>query len=251
MRKSTILFTIIALAFALLFTVNTYSNAAGTLQQNTIGNTFNELNTCANDAGKELALLSAISAYRNAARELQQNAMNNTLNDRNTGGNDAGRNLAVDSSNTRLYFDEHPAFSQKDLNDNFLHYTEGDSRADLPQPYSVEEAANAVGVVLDQATNQPIPNATIFVDETALVCTGDDGRFQITNLPNGTYDWRVAAAGYYDSQYLNYSVHWVDGTDIFTFYLSDSATIVQDRYEVCGPSQLGEIVIPPSTGCSS
>ena len=231
-RKSIILFAVLVLSSALLFAISTYSNAAREFQHNAIGNALNVPNTEGNDSDKNLALLFAISAYSNAAREFQQNTTDNALNELNTDGNDRDGNLAVDSSNTVLYFDEHPAFSQKDLNDNFLHYTQGDSRADLPQPDHIEEVANVVGVVLDQDTNRPVSDATIFVDETALVCTGDDGRFQITNLPNGIYDWRVAAAGYYDAQYLNYSVHWADGADIFTFYLSDSISIVKERESI-------------------
>lgn len=226
-RKSTILFAVLVLFSASLFAISTYGNTAREFQNNTIGNALN-----VPDSGKNSVFPFAISAYSNAAREFQQNTADNVLNKLTNDGNDRAEDLAVDSSNTVLYFDEHPAFSQKDLNDNFLHYTQGDSRADLPQPDNIEEVANAVGVVLEQDTNRPVSGATIFVDETALVCTGDDGRFQITNLPNGVYNWRIAAADYYDSQYLNYSVHWADGADIFTFYLSDSASIVKERESI-------------------
>lgn len=197
--KPTMFFAVITLSLAVLLTIAIYSKAAGD-------------DTTDNDA----------------ARDFQPNTTENVLAESKT--DDIGRdeNLAVDSSDTVLYFDEHPAFSQKDLSDNFLHYAEGDSRADLPQPDHAEDVANVVGVVLDKRTKRPVSNATIFVDETAMVCTGDDGRFQIKNLPNGTYEWRVAATGYYDSQYLNYSVHWADGTDIFTFHLSDSTSIIED-----------------------
>lgn len=227
MHKSIILFAMLVLFSASLFAISTYGNTAREFQNNTIGNALN-----VPDSGKNSVFPFAISAYSNAAREFQQNTADNVLNKLTNDGNGRAEDLAVDSSNTVLYFDEHPAFSQKDLNDNFLHYTQGDSRADLPQPDHIEEAANAVGVVLDQDTNRPVSGATIFVDETALVCTGDDGRFQITNLPNGVYNWRIAAADYYDSQYLNYSVHWADGADIFTFYLSDSASIVKERESI-------------------
>ena len=35
---------------------------------------------------------------------------------------------------------------------------------------------------------------------------GEDGRFQIKNLPSGTYDWEINAAGYFAANYSNYDV---------------------------------------------
>lgn len=140
--------------------------------------------------------------------------------------------LAVDTSDTVLAQDEHPAFTQADLNDNFINYAAGESRVVLPVTYSVEDGANVVGTVLEKETGQPISNATIAVDGDTLVTTDSTGRFQICNVPNGTYTWNVSASGYQDACYLNYTVDWLSGTDIFTFEISKTHEIIIDRLEL-------------------
>lgn len=85
--------------------------------------------------------------------------------------------------------------------------------------FSNNNLANVVGVVRDYDTEAFIPNATISVDGEVAVITGEDGRFQIKNLPSGTYDWEINAAGYFAANYSNYDVDSADGTTIFTFYI--------------------------------
>lgn len=142
------------------------------------------------------------------------------------------KSLAVDSSETILLQDTHPAFCQKDLNDNFLHYAIGDSCLTLPTSYNLSDTvANVVGVVLDEETDEPIPGATVSVDGELFVTTDLDGRFQIRNLPNGTYVWGIFANDYQNARYINYSVDWASGTDIFTFKISKVHEIIKDRLE--------------------
>lgn len=145
--------------------------------------------------------------------------------------------LAVDSSKVVLAQDEHPAFCQEDLNENFEFYAAEESRVILPMMYSAEEVANVVGVVLDQETGQPVPGAIVVADKELFVTTDLDGRFQIRNMPNGVYLWSVNANGYQTSSYLNYSVDWASGTDIFTFEVSKKHTITKDRLELHGHNE--------------
>jgi hypothetical protein len=53
------------------------------------------------------------------------------------------------------------------------------------------------GIVLDQATQRPVPSAVIFMDATgAYAMTGKDGRFTIASVPVGVQIVRIEATGY-------------------------------------------------------
>jgi hypothetical protein len=52
------------------------------------------------------------------------------------------------------------------------------------------------GIVLDRATNRPIPGALVTVDTVLKTTTGADGRFSIANVPSGSFDYSVQASGY-------------------------------------------------------
>jgi hypothetical protein len=53
------------------------------------------------------------------------------------------------------------------------------------------------GIVLDQATQRPVPSAVIVIDPTgAYAMTGDNGRFKIAGVPAGVKAVRVEATGY-------------------------------------------------------
>ncbi|GAC1388667.1 MAG: hypothetical protein NVSMB31_03080 [Vulcanimicrobiaceae bacterium] len=52
------------------------------------------------------------------------------------------------------------------------------------------------GVVIDSATNQPVPNATVTVDTVLTATTGTDGSFSFSNVPSGDIDYVVQINGY-------------------------------------------------------
>lgn len=135
-------------------------------------------------------------------------------------------NSLYDSSNVIL-MDENPAFNQTDLNQNFENYTDFTSTNELPIVFgtSEDEYAHIVGIVLDRETNTVIPNASVCPVESIEVTSSSDGRFQIINLPNGTYNWTVTAEDYELGYYPGYSVHASEGVIIFTFYLSKDEPI--------------------------
>lgn len=105
------------------------------------------------------------------------------------------------------------------------------------------DSANVVGVVLDFKTEKPISEATIYANNQKIVTSGKDGRFQITNMPNGEYDWQISAPGYEDSRYLNYLVDGSDGANIFKFCLDTDNPIIVDREGF----HHGEQEIPPES----
>lgn len=150
----------------------------------------------------------------------------------------------IDRSTVKLMADT-PAVTQKDLEQNFMNYAEGESTVTfptIPTGSSGEPGANVVGVVLEFETEAPVSNAAVAVDGQAVAVSGEDGRFQITNIPNGTYDWTVTAAGYEESRYLNYSVDYLDGANIFTFYISRDEVFFEDRETL----HTGEQYLPPT-----
>ena len=133
------------------------------------------------------------------------------------------------SKGTLLY--ETEVITQKDYDEGFQNYALSAATVDLAvsmHTFSNNNLANVVGVVRDYDTEAFIPNATISVDGEVAVITGEDGRFQIKNLPSGTYDWEINAAGYFAANYSNYDVDSADGTTIFTFYINDDFSVSQD-----------------------
>ena len=130
---------------------------------------------------------------------------------------------------------ETAAYNQSDFDDRFQTYAQGNSQVILPQTYSRNDGANVVGVVLDETTREPVENAAISVNGTVLVYTDENGRFQIKNMPDGTYDWKVSKSGYQDSLYENYDVAWENRVDIFNFMLSQDAPISKDRIDILTP----------------
>jgi hypothetical protein len=52
------------------------------------------------------------------------------------------------------------------------------------------------GTVLDRTTNAPIVGAAVTVDAILVAITGDDGKFTITNVPSGDFDYTIEAKGY-------------------------------------------------------
>lgn len=134
---------------------------------------------------------------------------------------------------TLLY--ETDTVTRKDFAEGFQNYAQSDATVDLGEDrnaYSVGEPANVVGAVKDYETEEMISGATISIDGEILVTTGSDGRFQIRNFPSGVYDWRIDASGYYTAEYSNYDVDYLDGTTIFTFYISDDLAVQKDREEI-------------------
>lgn len=101
--------------------------------------------------------------------------------------------------------------------------------------------SNVVGVVQDFESQSPISGATVSVDGVFTLTTDSDGRFQITNMPDGVYDWNISADGYISSTYSNYCVDHLDRTTIFTFDVSVSRDMSKDRYEL----HEGQQQVPP------
>ncbi len=130
---------------------------------------------------------------------------------------------------------DNPAFTQTDINENFANYAEKDATLTLsPSTNAIsflddEQVANVVGIVLEKETGKPVSDAKIFINDKEMVKTGSDGRFQITNLPNNEYNWKIISNGYQQAEYNHYSVHNLEGTDIFTFNLSKDMKINHDR----------------------
>ncbi len=52
------------------------------------------------------------------------------------------------------------------------------------------------GIVLDRATNRPVAGAFVTVDTVLKSTTTADGKFTISNVPSGSFDYSVQAGGY-------------------------------------------------------
>lgn len=144
-------------------------------------------------------------------------------------------------------FSPNATFTQEDRDNNFIKYASPDATTTLSSNSasamnkSSDGSANVVGVVLDTA-DKPISGATIYANDQKIISTGKDGRFQITNMPNAIYDWKISAPGYEDSHYLNYPVDGSAGANIFKFRLdTDNPTVVDrddfDHDEQCIPPE--------------
>lgn len=154
--------------------------------------------------------------------------------------------LATNNNATQVWND-HNAFSQTDLDNNFSEYAAEEATLTLPETYSENEeenteTANVVGIVLDRETEMAVANAMIVANGQELISTGEDGRFQITNMPNDEYEWKIVADEYNDAYYKHYSVDGLDGANIFTFYISKDEAVVVDREQLhAGEQQVPKI----------
>ena len=118
---------------------------------------------------------------------------------------------------------ESESVTNEDMKTHFENYADDSATLDLPNTITDDEhgIANVVGIVKDIDTGSVISGATVSVNGMIAVTTGSDGRFQIKNLPAGTYDWIVTADGYKAAEYLNYEAYDLSsGATIFTFDLS-------------------------------
>ncbi len=52
------------------------------------------------------------------------------------------------------------------------------------------------GFVFDRATNRPIAGALVTIDTVLKTNTAADGKFKISNVPSGSFDYSVQADGY-------------------------------------------------------
>lgn len=144
--------------------------------------------------------------------------------------------VRIDNSDVTLIGKNNPVFGQKDIDTGFVHYTTGESRISLPNIHTDVDSkvSNVVGVVLDFETDEPISGAVVFANGENIVVSDYDGRFQITNMPDGEYDWEVQADGYQKGIYENYVVTSAGGTNIYRFFLSKDMEYVNAFEEYTG-----------------
>ncbi len=100
------------------------------------------------------------------------------------------------------------------------------------QSDSPKGTAKVTGTVLDADTQKPVPGAKILADGVQWARAGKDGKFLITKIPNGAYNWRIQANGYHKADYWRYSVHEANKADIFTFLISKTKKISKSQYPV-------------------
>lgn len=130
---------------------------------------------------------------------------------------------------------ETDTITQSDYDDDFQHYALPEATVDMEFSVNTRfggDPTNVVGVVRDYDTEELIQNASISVNGERVVVTGEDGRFQIKNMPSGVYNWEISAAGYCPANYVNYDVDSADGTTIFTFYVNCNSEVFRDREEI-------------------
>lgn len=144
---------------------------------------------------------------------------------------------------------ETDTITQYDYENRFKNYALPEATVDIASKLrgvSEDKLANVVGVVKDYNTDEMISGAIISVNGEDIVVTGEDGRFQIKNIPSGTYDWQIDVNEYTVANYNNYDVDSADGTTIFTFYVNRDKEVVRDREEIVHDDTDGQTV-PPDT----
>ena len=151
---------------------------------------------------------------------------------------------------------EEQVITQEDIDSNYADYAKEKITFDLKKDFGKEENArmetvNTVGMVFDIEEDKAISGASIYIepvklviDGTAIDClgntrvkatnplvikTGEDGRFQITNMPEGKFNFRIHAEGYGDALYYIYEIDIAGGTNIFTFFVSRNRGILHQE----------------------
>lgn len=129
------------------------------------------------------------------------------------------------------------AFTEEDIARKFENYTETVVAFDAAVYYGVgaDSIGNlkcegrVVGVVYDENTGDFLVNATVSFEELGLsVSTGEGGRFDVVNLPDGRYTITVHADGYQDAVYQDMPVSHSVGVDIYSLAVSKKHGIVKD-----------------------
>lgn len=126
-----------------------------------------------------------------------------------------------------------PSFTQEDFDSGFTGYADESVTLDLEGQFRSGQQSNAVGTVFDEELGMPISGASITIsgedtDFTVTVYTDEVGRFQVTGLEDGYYNWSVSHPDYNHSTYNGYEVCVGAGTEIFTFNLSANHDIVSN-----------------------
>ena len=151
---------------------------------------------------------------------------------------------------------EEQVITQEDIDSNYADYAKEKITFDLEKEFGKEENAgmetvNAVGMVFDIEEDKALSGASIYIEPVRLVIdgtdieclgnsrakvanplvikTGEDGRFQITNMPEGNFNFRIHAEGYEDALYYNYEIDIAGGTNIFTFFVNRNRGILHQE----------------------
>ena len=129
------------------------------------------------------------------------------------------------------------AFTEEDIARKFEDYTKNVVIFDSVAYYGMGAVSEGdlkcegrvVGVVYDENTGDFLVNAEVSFEELGLsVSTGEGGRFDVVNLPDGRYTRIVQADGYQDEVYLDMPVSQAVGVDIYSLALSKKHDIVKD-----------------------
>lgn len=123
-------------------------------------------------------------------------------------------------------------YTDEDVEKNFEDYA--DVSYTSPTTLSQEETklSNVVGTVFDKENSKPVEGVKIFVNDEEMAETDKSGRFQIRNLPDGLYNWKLLKEGYYQAEYNGYGVNAIWGASIFNFHISKDKTIVETGFSV-------------------
>lgn len=123
-------------------------------------------------------------------------------------------------------------YTDEDVEKNFEDYADVSYTSPVTPNQEETKPSNVVGTVFDEENSNLVEGVSILVNDEKMAETDKSGRFQIRNLPDGLYNWKLSKEGYCEAEYNGYGVNAIFGASIFLFHISKDKPIKETGFSI-------------------